>query len=104
MSKKRSTSRRAAIAPSMALAGVAAALAAAGATAYVRRRRAQPDPQRPGASQEATTWSCQCGQGFRVSGRDRHRLYWLPDAAPEDPILDDKCPSCERQLSTAQAA
>lgn len=54
--------------------------------------------------QEHATWTCQCGQEFRVSGRDRHRLYWLPDAKPEDPVLDDRCPSCDRQLSAEQAA
>jgi hypothetical protein len=60
---------------------------------------AQAPAQQGNNGDEGATWSCQCGQEFRVSGRDRHRLYWLPDAKPEDPVLDDQCPNCERQLS-----
>lgn len=26
-------------------------------------------------------------------------MFWLPDARPEDPVLDDRCPNCDRELS-----
>jgi hypothetical protein len=34
-----------------------------------------------------------------VTGEGRHRVFWLPDAGPEDAVLDDACPECERKLS-----
>src|SRR4051812_13179090 len=44
------------------------------------------------------SWTCQCGQRYRVTGEGRHRVYW-PDGAPEsDPVLGGKCVSCERPL------
>jgi hypothetical protein len=115
----------------LVLAAVGTAAGAAGALAARKRlapgspaqadqpdgRAAEPTGQKAGGTAEApasqtdqtnhgeagATWTCQCGQEFRVSGRDRHRLYWLPDAKPEDPILDDRCPTCERQLSAEPA-
>jgi hypothetical protein len=49
--------------------------------------------QPPGES-----WHCECGQELLVAGRDRHRVYWLPDAGPGDPILSGHCPNCDRPL------
>ncbi|HWT23065.1 MAG TPA: hypothetical protein VN213_06115, partial [Solirubrobacteraceae bacterium] len=43
-------------------------------------------------------WSCECGQSFLVAGVDRHRIYWLPDASPDDPVLSGRCPNCDRPL------
>jgi hypothetical protein len=37
-------------------------------------------------------------QDFLVSGAGRHRVYWLPDASPSDPVLSPTCPRCERPL------
>ena len=43
-------------------------------------------------------WRCECGQGFRVSGLERHRVFWLEDAPEDDPVLSGRCPSCDRPL------
>jgi hypothetical protein len=43
-------------------------------------------------------WTCACGQAFRVAGRDRHRIYFLADAGPSDPVLSGRCPNCDRPL------
>ena len=50
------------------------------------------------AEQAALTWECACGQSFRISGVDRHRVYWLAGASEADPVLGDRCPNCERAL------
>jgi hypothetical protein len=43
-------------------------------------------------------WQCVCGQSYRISGFDRHRIYW-PVAAPADePVLDGCCVRCRRPL------
>jgi hypothetical protein len=44
------------------------------------------------------TYTCQCGQRFRISGRDRHRIYWREGAAQDDPVTAGTCPSCDRHL------
>jgi hypothetical protein len=79
----------------------AAAVALAIAADVVRRRRAAgsggassgsaPEPGR-------RAWTCACGQELRVSGVDRHRVWWLPDAEPGSPILGDRCPACDESL------
>jgi hypothetical protein len=49
-------------------------------------------------------WHCEsCGQAFRISGEGRHRIYWLPDAAPSDPVVDGQCPSCGTPLPGERA-
>jgi hypothetical protein len=79
-----------------------------GIAAYVRRR-AQLAPGGPGGTGGATQpasatgeahreWHCECGQELRVTGEGRHRVFWLVDAGPEDPLLEGRCPSCERIL------
>lgn len=83
---------------------VLAALAAAVGAALGRRRQAAPTrpreeptsaPDEPPPAREP--WSCECGQEFLVAGRDRHRVYWIA-AAEADPVLDHRCPNCDRAL------
>ena len=52
-----------------------------------RRRAAQPE-----------TYRCACGQAFRVSGRDRHRVFWIEGAPEGEPLLSPQCPECDRSL------
>ena len=73
--------------------GVAAAGALAGAGLLRRRSR---DNQESQARQE---WQCECGETLLVTGNGLHRVFWRVGAPPEDPLLDDKCPNCERMLS-----
>ncbi len=97
------------------LAGLVAVLAAlGGAAAAVARRRsgsagaAGPSParesagappsQEPAAEVVEETFTCECGQEYRVSGEDRHRVYWLKDAEVSDPVLGQTCPNCDRPL------
>lgn len=68
--------------------------AAAGAFAWRRRQRRR----RPSAAAGPTEWTCACGQRYRVSGTGRHRVYWLAGAPPEDPVVGERCPSCDRPL------
>ena len=49
-------------------------------------------------------WRCACGQGFLVAGRDRHRIYWIEGAAEDEPLLTDRCPSCDRPLPAEHEA
>ena len=81
----------------LALGAAGAALAAATLGLIARRVRPALARRRKPAQQ---TWSCECGQSFRVSGAGRHRVFWLPDAAHNDPLLTPVCPSCERPLPT----
>ena len=75
------------------------ALAALGA-ALARRRRRASEAERP----LGEPWRCACGQEFLVAGRDRHRVYWLADAGPDDPVLGDACPQCGRGLPAESGA
>lgn len=117
LSRPTSPRRRAGLAPRIA--AVAAAVAAAGvAVVGARRRRGHtviieepvapvvpgPPSQEPVAETVEQTWTCECGQELRVRGEDRHRVYWLPDAAVSDPVLSPDCPSCERPLPREHAA
>ena len=94
-----------------ALLGVLAALIGAAAAVARRRRSAGasgPSPARPGAGDapartpaaEAVerTYTCECGEEYRVSGEDRHRVYWRKDADLGDPVLSQACPNCDRPL------
>ncbi len=97
------------------LAGLVAVLAAMdGAAAAVARRRGAPTgpsgpsparedagappSQEPAAAVVEDTYTCACGQEYRVSGEDRHRVYWLKDAEVSDPVLGQDCPNCDRPL------
>ena len=48
-------------------------------------------------------WECMCGQSYRVSGLDRHRIYWPLGAAPGAPVTDGCCVRCRRPLPGKQA-
>ncbi len=58
------------------------------------RRRLRSMPQ----------WQCACGQRYRVSGAERHRVYWLIDADESDPVMTGRCPNCDRGLPGQDAA
>ena len=46
-------------------------------------------------------WTCpQCGQGYRRTGLDRHRVYWVAGADEGDPVLGGECVQCGRPLDT----
>ena len=99
------------------------ALAAVGGAALLRRRnvipaklqsavpslaaRLRPDRNGGGgaapadadqASRRRQPWRCECGQALLVSGQGRHQIYWLEDTDETDPVLSDRCPSCDRLL------
>jgi hypothetical protein len=80
----------------IALLALAAGLAAAAGAVAVRAR------QRGGGAAE--THTCRCGTVYRVSGTDRHRVYWLLDAAEGDPVLGTACVECEAPLPTGHAS
>src|SRR5829696_490734 len=92
------------------IAAVVAGVATAGAAAaVVLRRRAGasgPAVPPPGSAPDTTpaadrlpqVWHHSCGQELRVSGEGRHRVFWTPEAAMADPILDDRCPGCGGSL------
>ena len=78
--------------------GAIAGLATA-ACAVVRRRKAQVGARGSAdASGAEREWQCACGQAFRVAGVERHRVFWVAGAPEDDPVLGDRCPSCERPL------
>jgi hypothetical protein len=86
--------------------------AAAAALVAVRTRRAAGHSQpsvsrgadRTGDTSSSETYSCECGAGYRVSGTDRHRVFW-PAGAPEDaPVLGDQCVECGAPLPSSRAA
>jgi hypothetical protein len=85
--------------PDPRVVGSALALAGVGllAAAWLRRRRAGDggrDRQSGGRA-----WQCQCGQAYRVTGTDRHRIYWLAeDSADAGPVLGQECPRCGATL------
>ena len=72
----------------------AAVVTAAAAVAVVIGRRRRGDSSDDGRD----SWSCDCGQAYLVSGLDRHRVYWLPEAQQSDPLLARECVSCGAQL------
>jgi hypothetical protein len=72
-----------------------AAIAAAGARLAGRRSAA--------TRRSEQSYRCECGAAYRVSGADRHRVYW-PAAAPEDaPVLGDRCVECDAPLPGGQS-
>jgi len=56
------------------------------------------DPAGDDVKTAGNTWSCDCGQSFRVSGQGRHRVFWLADAEASDPVVGTTCPACDRPL------
>jgi hypothetical protein len=76
----------------LALLAVAAALAAAlGAAGARLARRGEP------AIREES-YTCRCGAAYRVSGVDRHRVYWREGAPESQPVLGDRCVECDAPL------
>lgn len=83
----------------IALAGLAASGVAYALSRMNRRRRAGAHDRPP---EEIQAYTCACGQVFRMTGAGRHRVYWLAEAAENDPILGHQCPSCDRELPRDQ--
>jgi hypothetical protein len=74
---------------------IAVALALGGALAALAQRQPR------GGSRSATepaTYRCGCGAEYRVSGTDRHRVYWPADASGNDPVMGDRCARCDAPL------
>ncbi|UGS35309.1 hypothetical protein [Capillimicrobium parvum] len=84
-----------------ARAGVVAFLAAAaGAVGWgLWRTRG-----RGARAHEPAEWACECGQRFRFSGAGRHRVYWTEGAPAHEPVVGDRCPSCDRPLPGGREA
>jgi hypothetical protein len=115
--KRRSTRSRARDAGlTAAAAALAAALGAAlarltagstsattGATAEIvtraryRRRQAKSQPD------EVASYTCACGAEYRVSGTDRHRVYWPAEASEDSPVMGDQCVQCDAPLPSGRA-
>jgi hypothetical protein len=82
--------------------GLAVAAAAAIAVAAARvRRRSLDRPEPPPARRE---WRCVCGQEYLVAGTDRHRIYWVAGAPPDDPLLGTRCVQCGIELPSEHEA
>lgn len=81
------------------LLAVAIALAAATSAALARLRRRTGD-----RSARDDTYTCRCGTSYRVSGTDRHRVYWTADAPEAEPVLGDRCVECDATLPGGHAA
>jgi len=77
--------------------GLASAAAAALGRRWWRARSGGGDAAR-------SEWTCGCGRRFRFSGAGRHRVYWAEDAPPGQPVVGDRCPSCERPLPAGREA
>ena len=76
---------------------------AGGALAPRLRRRAEA---LRGRTQDAPeqTYTCDCGAEYRVSGTDRHRVYWPAGASEDAPVLGDHCVQCEAPFPGGHAA
>jgi hypothetical protein len=95
--KKHETARRA------GLAAVAAGLLAAIAGLGARRRKSAPASEARGGRfrrDKRPKYKCECGQAYRVTGVDRHRVYWPEGADRDEPVMGDTCVACERSLPT----
>jgi hypothetical protein len=78
---------------------VATGVAAVGAVVVAarrRRRREAPAAGRVVIAEAEERYTCACGAEYRVSGAGRHRVFWAVDAPAGDPVLEDRCPACER--------
>jgi hypothetical protein len=58
--------------------------------------------ERPRPAESNRTWRCACGELYRVSGVDRHRLYWPVGAPPDAAVIDGCCVRCRRPLPGKQ--
>jgi hypothetical protein len=75
---------------------LAAVAASAVAAALIRLKRPGPSGARPAGAPQ--TFRCACGEELRVAGSGRHRVFWRAGAPDGDPLLEARCPSCERPL------
>ncbi len=57
-----------------------------------------PGPFRSSSQPGHEDWSCACGAQYRMTGRDRHRVYWPAGAAEDEPVLGTDCVQCGRPL------
>jgi hypothetical protein len=83
---------------------LALAAGAAGGVGIALARLKRPDAASRRRSGQPEAYRCACGQRFRVTGTGRHRVYWLHDAADDDPVLSPQCPACERPLPGTRSA
>jgi len=86
-------------------AGLAAALGAAGARLAGRRRGhadGGPAASHPVGLSREETYTCTCGQAYRVTGVDRHRVYY-PEGKDE-PVLGTVCVNCDAPLPVGHDA
>lgn len=82
-----------------ALLAVAAALGAALVASRARlQRRAAARERTPRGDNPPERYRCGCGAEYRVSGADRHRVFWPADAPEDAPVLGDRCPACDASL------
>jgi hypothetical protein len=88
-----------AIALSAAAAAAGARLAGRTPAGTLRRLR-----RRTGDRSPENTYTCRCGTRYRVSGTDRHRVYWPADAPDDAPVLGDRCVECDAGLPGGHAA
>lgn len=52
-----------------------------------------------GGSDQRPEYRCECGQGLRVSGLGRHRVYFeRGNSGQETPVTNRVCPACGRGL------
>jgi hypothetical protein len=89
------------LAPAALLGGVVAAIFI-GRRGTLRRLTGRSDEE--GSATARESWQCACGQLFVVTGRDRHRVYWVQGAPESDPVLAHRCPSCDRELPVESIA
>ena len=78
----------------LALVALVAGLAAGVAAAVARLKRR---PRGTGIEVQ-DTYACGCGAQYRMSGMDRHRVFWPAGASESDPVLGDRCLSCDAPL------
>jgi hypothetical protein len=79
--------------------GAAAAVVAAGRRLAASRRAGAPGrPDRQDRTPDLPTHRCDCGAEYRVSGTDRHRVFWPVDAPEDAPVLGDDCVECGAPL------
>jgi hypothetical protein len=82
---------------------LAAAIAAAGARLAPSRIQAARVKGNRFRRRADPTYTCRCGKSYRVSGTDRHRVYWPADAADDAPVLGDSCVECDAPLPGGRA-
>jgi hypothetical protein len=88
-----------------ALVGVAAAIVLERASGRRRSGDRRPDRDHDHDHEGGRgPWQCACGQRYEVSGSGRHRVYWLEGASEGDPVLGERCPSCDRLLPAESSA